>query len=82
MTVWSVLSSEVGGWAVAITSAFLGAVWLFFKGRSDAKKDQQIQEYERDLTAHERMNHADTGADLDDDARRERLRDFAKQHGH
>jgi hypothetical protein len=45
----------------------------------DAKRDAQDAQAERET--HERINEADTGAGLDDDQRRERLRDFAAKHG-
>jgi len=44
-----------------------------------ARKAQRDAEAER--KAHERINEADTGAGLDDDQRRERLREFAAKHG-
>ena len=44
-----------------------------------AKEAARAAQAERE--AHERINQADTGAGLSDDARRDRLRDFAAKHG-
>jgi len=44
-----------------------------------AREAKEKAEAER--ATHERINEADTGAGLDDNQRRERLRDFAAKHG-
>ena len=62
-------------------AALLGLVGSYFKGRADARKDAALGAAKADLKAHERMNDADTGADLTDEQRVERLRDLATKLG-
>ncbi len=51
------------------------------EGRVEARSEAEAARAKADQEAHERMNDADTGADLDDAGRVERLRDFAAKHG-
>lgn len=70
------------GTALASVAAVLtfGAV-----KRREGVKDERAAEAQRDAQAneeaHDRINEADTGAGLDDDQRRQRLRHFAAKHG-
>lgn len=61
--------------------AVLGALGLYFKGRSDAKAKAENKAMKEDLKAHERINEADLGIGASDAERVERLREFAAKHG-
>lgn len=68
-------------WAYAI-GASLAAAWaIYAKGRADQRAREVTRDMREDIKAHERINQADTGAGLNDDERRERLREFAAKHG-
>lgn len=58
--------------AVLAVLAALGLAWA--RGRSAARKKAKTEALEDEVEAHDRINHADTGADLGDDERLERLR--------
>jgi hypothetical protein len=58
--------------AVLALLAALGVAWA--KGRSEARKKAKTEALENEVEAHDRINRADTGADLGDDERLERLR--------
>lgn len=62
-------------------AAIVGIVGSYMKGRSDATAKARVKDLKVDLEAHERMNHADLGADATDDERIDRLRRFAAKHG-
>jgi hypothetical protein len=58
--------------AVLALLAALGVAWA--RGRSAARKKAKTEALENEIEAHDRINRADTGADLSDDDRLERLR--------
>ena len=75
------LLGDLWPYLIAAATAIAGALGLYFKGRSDANTKRKADELKQEVKAHERINEADTGAGLDDDQRRERLRQFAAKHG-
>jgi hypothetical protein len=77
---WALLTGggELWPWLIGLATAFFGAIGLYFKGRSDAKSKARAKQAEADQAAHERMNDADTGENLTDAERRERLRGIAR----
>jgi len=66
-------------------AAAIGAVVLFLTGRASgrakARQRQAEAQAKADQQSHERMNHAETGADMSDDDRTKWLHDFAAKHG-
>jgi hypothetical protein len=84
--IWAtIVQSRLARW---IGAAVMGALAVLTFGavkRREGVQAERAREAVRDAQAndeaHERMNHADLGTGLDDDARRERLRDFAAKHG-
>lgn len=84
MSLWDVLQGLVGtggpgAWLYGLLALVLGALGLYGKGRADSARRQKLDQAQDDLAAHQRMNHAETGDDLSDDERRQRLRDIADQ---
>lgn len=72
-------------WIIAAVTA-LGGLWGYGRiKRREGVKAERARDDAADAQAeretHERINQADTGAGLSDDARIERLRDFAAKHG-
>lgn len=65
-----------GAWIIGGMLSALGML-LYAKGRSDANSSKRISDLKKDLAASKRVLEADTGLDLDDAARRERLRKAA-----
>jgi hypothetical protein len=62
------------GRAAALALAFLAALGLAWKkGHSRARSEAQKDALENEVEAHDRINRAETGADVDDDERVERL---------
>ena len=68
-------------YAAAILAFVAGALGIYAKGRSDAKAKRAVKDLKQEVQTHDRINHADTGAGLSDDARADRLREFAARHG-
>lgn len=66
---------------VAAASAIAGAVGLYLKGRSDENARRKVGDLEKEVQTNERINRAETGANLSDDERRKRLHKFAERHG-
>ena len=66
--------------AVVLAVLTFGA-WQRRQGVKAERAKQATAQAKADQQAHERMNHADTGAGATDDERIERLRDFAARHG-
>ena len=66
-------------------AAAVGALVLFLTGRASggakARQRQAEARAEADQQSHERMNHAETGANMSDDDRSKWLRGFAAKHG-
>lgn len=75
------LLPNVWGYLAAAGAALLGALGLYFKGRSDAKAKAETKAVKEDLKAHERINEANLGIGASDAERVERLREFAAKHG-
>lgn len=78
MSIWAALKSRIGR-ALAAAGAFLallGAAWL--KGRSQAKQDAERDKLQNEVDAHDRINRAETGANLDDAQRVDRLRKMGR----
>lgn len=61
--------------AIVTVLVILGGVWV--TGKRSGKKDAEAKQDKEELEAHERISNVDTGDALDDDNRRERLRDLA-----
>ena len=68
-------------WLAALGAgiAALAASWL--GGRKSGKTAAKIETLKEELKAHDRINKADTGADLSDEQRIERLRSIARELG-
>ena len=82
---WAFLTTPIAR-AIAKIGGVILAVLTFgayqrHRGAQAARDKQAAADAKADQEAHERINNADTGADLDDDARAERLREFAAKHG-
>ena len=75
------LLPNVWGYLAAAGAALLGALGLYFKGRSDAKAKADLRDLKEDMKANERINEADLGIGASDAERVERLREFAAKHG-
>ena len=80
-----ILQSRLARWigaALAAVAAVLsfGAVKQR-QGMAEEREKQTAKDAEAEREAHERITKADTGAGLSDDSRRDRLRDFAAEHG-
>ena len=80
-----ILQSRLARW---IGAAVMGALAVLTFGaikRREGVQAARAREAARDAQAneeaHDRITKADTGAGLSDDARRDRLRDFAAKHG-
>ena len=78
-------NSRLARWiAFAFGAVAVAMGWRALERRdaaSDALAKRDAQDAQANEEAHERINQADTGAGLDDDQRRERLRQFAAKHG-
>ena len=67
-------------WLAAIGGIIaLAATWL--GGRKSGKTAVKLDAAQKELAAHDRLNETDTGADLTDDERVERLRAIARRLG-
>lgn len=84
--IWTLLTQSrlARGIAWAFT-AVLAVVTLGAVNRREGVKDERarraVEDAKADQAAHERMNNADLGTNLDDAQRIERLRDFGAKHG-
>ncbi len=67
-------------WLAGLAALIAAAFGIYAKGRGDAKTDAKIKQAEADAATNERINHADTMRDADDDARIERLRRFERDN--
>ena len=79
-TALSLITGTLWPYIAAALAALAGMVAVYAKGRADANAKADARRAEDDLQAHERMNHAETGADLDDGGRRDWLRGFADRN--
>ena len=82
--IWDLITGflpNVWGYVAAAGPALLGALGLYFKGRSDAKAKADLRDLKEDMKANERINEADLGIGASDAERVERLREFAAKHG-
>ena len=82
--IWDLISGLVPnlwGYVAMAGTAILGALGLYFKGRSDAKGKADLKDLKADIKAHERINDADLGIGATDGERIDWLREFAAKHG-
>jgi hypothetical protein len=75
------IARAIGGALVALLALLGWGAAQKRKGAVAARNERAAADAKADAQAHERINHADTGTSLDDDARRQRLREFAAKHG-
>jgi hypothetical protein len=67
-------------WAAAFLAALAAALGIYAKGRADAKAKAAVKDLKEEIATHDRLNKAETGADLDDAGRAAWLRAFAKRN--
>jgi hypothetical protein len=75
--IWALIPASIRralAWLAAGLVA-IGGAWL--AGRRNGAVRADLQAARANDKAHERMNNAEMGADLDDDSRRKRLRELA-----
>jgi hypothetical protein len=84
--IWAFLTqSRLARWIGAAVMGALAVLSFGYIKKREGVQAERAREAQRDAQAneeaHDRINQADTGAGLSDDARRDRLRDFAAKHG-
>ncbi len=84
--IWAILTGNPIARAIAKVLGLVLAVltfgaWQRRQGAVMARQRQAEAQAKADQQSHERMNHAETGANMSDDDRAKWLRDFAAKHG-
>ena len=81
MRLWLLIPSPIRR-ALAWVGVAVAAAWgFYFAGRRAANNDNEIDELQNEVEAHERLNKAPTGAGLSDDDIRRKLQSYAKRNG-
>ena len=75
------IPSRIKLWLAAILAAAAGALAIYLRGSRDQKAKAKGDKLKQEVQAHDRINQADTGANLSDGERIDRLREFADRHG-
>lgn len=69
--------SSIYAWLATLLTLVGSAFGLYIKGRADRARKGKMKQDANDLAAHGRMNRANTGEELSDSERRERLQSIA-----
>ena len=68
-------------WVAAFGAGVIALAASWLGGRKSAKTAAKLDAAKQELKAHDRINKADTGDDLSDEQRIERLRSIARKLG-
>ena len=84
--IWAILTGNPIARALAkglglVLAVLTFGAWQRRQGAAKARQRQAEAQAKSDQQSHERMNHAETGADMSDDDRTKWLRGFAAKHG-
>lgn len=81
MRLWLLIPSSIRRILAWLGVAVAAAWGFYFAGRRSAHRDNEVDELQNEVEAHDRLNKADTGDGDSDDVLRRKLHDFAKRNG-
>lgn len=81
MRLWLLIPAPIRRLLTWMGGAAAVAFGFYQAGRRSAHQDNEVDELQNEVEAHERLNQADTGSGDSDAVLRRKLRDYAKRNG-